>query len=162
MGTISEIAEPKLTTTEHVEQVVRSAHLELTELLRQRAEIMQRIGTVKKILFGLSTIYGESVLGNELWELLEPKPRKPERGLTQACRSVLMYSDVPLDARAVIEELEKKSPQFIAHHKNPIASVRIVLNRLVAYAEVRSFRDKNRRLVWEWISDRRESTVEVG
>ena len=38
-------------------------------------------------------------------------------------------------------------------HKDPIASVTTVLNRLSDYTEARCSLDSNGRRVWEWIAD---------
>jgi hypothetical protein len=39
----------------HVQEVVRQAHDELRQLLQQRAEVMRRIGTIKRRLPALPT-----------------------------------------------------------------------------------------------------------
>ena len=45
----------------HVQQVVKQAHEELRELLRQRAEVMRRIGTIKQTIAGLANLFGDEV-----------------------------------------------------------------------------------------------------
>jgi hypothetical protein len=55
----------------HVEEVVRQAHEELRQLLHQRAEVMRRIGTIKQTIAGLANLFGESVLNDELLELVD-------------------------------------------------------------------------------------------
>ena len=57
----------------HVQEVVRQAHDELRQLLHQRAEVMRRIGTIKQTIAGLANLAGDSVLSDELLELVDRK-----------------------------------------------------------------------------------------
>ena len=81
----------------HVQEVVRAAHDELRQLIRQRAEIMKRIGTVKQTIVGLANLFGDDVLSDELLELVDRKTNGRQPGFTKACRMVLMESSKPLD-----------------------------------------------------------------
>jgi len=47
----------------HVQEVVKAAHEELRQLMRQRAEIMKRIGTLKQTIAGLANLFGDDILG---------------------------------------------------------------------------------------------------
>jgi len=138
---------------EHVREVVRSAETELRQLLKQRAEVMKRIGSVKQTLAGLANIFGRSVLSEELLTLLDGRPVARQSGFTRACRIVLMDSPDALSARQVCEQLQRKFPGMLERHRSPVASVTTVLNRLVDYAEVRSTADSTGRRVWVWVSD---------
>lgn len=140
-------------STVSAHQVVKAAHEELLQLMRQRAEIMKRIGTVKQTIAGLANLFGEQVLGDELLELIDRKPSGRQPGFTKACRSVLMEVRRPLGAREVCVELERYAPAILARHKDPLASVTTVLNRLVEYGEARSLSNDRGRRVWEWVSD---------
>ena len=135
------------------QQVVKAAHEELLQLMRQRAEVMKRIGTVKQTIAGLANLFGEQVLGDDLLELIDRKPNGRQPGFTKACRRVLMDVRRPLGAREVCVELERYAPAILARHKDPLASVTTVLNRLVDYGEARSLSNDRGRRVWEWISD---------
>jgi hypothetical protein len=135
------------------QQVVKAAHEELLQLMRQRAEIMKRIGTVKQTISGLANLFGEHVLGDDLLELIDRKPNGRQPGFTKACRRVLMEVRRPLGAREVCAELERHAPAILARHKDPLASVTTVLNRLVDYGEARSLSNERGRRVWEWISE---------
>jgi hypothetical protein len=135
------------------QQVVKAAHEELLQLMRQRAEVMKRIGTVKQTIAGLANLFGEQVLGDDLLELIDRKPNGRQPGFTKACRRVLMEVRRPLGAREVCVELERYAPAILARHKDPLASVTTVLNRLVDYGEARSLSNDRGRRVWEWISD---------
>jgi hypothetical protein len=50
-------------------------------------------------------------------------------------------------------ELERNAPAILARHKDPLASVTTVLNRLVDYGEARSLSNDRGRRVWEWVSE---------
>jgi hypothetical protein len=54
----------------------------------------------------------------------------------------------------VCQALQQKFPEVLERHKDPIASVTTVLNRLADYAEARCTLDSNGRRVWQWIADR--------
>ena len=138
----------------HVQEVIRSAERELHELLQRRAEIMKRIGTIKQTLAGLANLFGDSLLSDELLTFLDRKTASRQPGFTRACRVVLMESGKPLGARFVCQALQQKFPELLEHHKDPIASVTTVLNRLADYTEARCSLDANGRRVWEWIADR--------
>ena len=137
----------------HVEEVVRQAHAELRELLHQRAEVMRRIGTIKQIISGLANIFGDGVLSDELLELVDRKSSGRQPGFTKACRTVLMDANSALSARDVCDRIQQKSANLLARHKDPMASVTTVLNRLVAYGEARAVLLENGRRAWQWLAD---------
>jgi len=138
----------------HVRQVVRQAHEELLQLLRQRADLMKRIGTLKQTISGLANLFGNSVLNDELLDLVgEPKDRKRQAGFTNACRRVLMEAERPLSARDVCEKIEEKLPLLLARHREPLASVTTVLNRLASYGEAEAVVVNGRR-AWQWAAER--------
>jgi hypothetical protein len=142
------------------QQVVKAAHEELLQLMGQRAEIMKRIGTVKQTIAGLADLFGDQVLGDDLLELIDRKPNGRQPGFTKACRRVLMEVRRPMGAREICLELEQCAPAILARHKDPLASVTTVLNRLVDYGEARSLSNDRGRRVWEWISET-ESPADV-
>ena len=136
-----------------VHEVVRAAHEELRQLLGQRAEIMKRIGTVKQTIVGLANLFGEQALSEDLLELIDRKPNGRQPGFTKACRRVLMEVHRPIGARELCAELGRHAPTILARHKDPLASVTTVLNRLVDYGEARSLTNERGRRVWEWVSE---------
>jgi hypothetical protein len=136
----------------HVQEVIRSAEVELSALLQQRADVMKRIGSIKQTLVGLANMFGDSILSEHLLELLERNTVR-RSGFTQACRSLLMESPTPLSARQVCDFLRKKFPGVLERHKKPFASVTTVLTRLVEYGEARTFLTSEGR-VWQWVAER--------
>jgi len=137
----------------HVQEVVRAAHEELRQLIKQRAEIMKRIGTVKQTIVGLANLFGDDVLSDELLELVDRKTNGRQPGFTKACRMVLMESSKPLGAREVCEQIQQRVQPVLLRHKDPLASVTTVLNRLVDYGEARSVVKENGRRAWQWVAD---------
>ena len=142
----------------HVQEVIRSAERELHELLERRAELMKRIGTIKQTLAGLANIFGDCVLSDQLLTFLDRKSSSRQPGFTRACRVVLMEAKKPLGARLVCMALQQRFPEVLERHKDPIASVTTVLNRLADYTEARCSLDASGRRVWEWIAERENST----
>jgi len=137
----------------HVQEAIRSAQQELNQLLRQRADIMKRIGTFKQTLVCLAKVFGDDVLTADALRLLGRGPTRKQPGFTRACRVILMEAATPLDARQSLRDLQRRFPELVERHKDPLASVTTVFNRLVGYAEVRSFHNGKGRRVWEWIAE---------
>jgi hypothetical protein len=137
----------------HIQEVLRSAQEELRSLLRQRAEIMKRVGTVKQTIAGLANMFGDEILNDDLLELIDRKSSGRQPGFTKACRMVLMEAGRPLSAREVCEHIQSKVPSMLQRHKDPLASVTTVLNRLVDYGEARSLVNQGGRRAWEWVSE---------
>lgn len=137
----------------HVQEVVRQAHEELLQLLQRRAEVMRRIGTIKQTIVGLANLFGENVLSDELLELIDRKSNGRQPGFTKACRTILMEADCAVSARDMCERIQKKVPLILDRHKDPMASVTTVLNRLVAYGEAKAVTLDNGRRAWQWVTD---------
>jgi hypothetical protein len=137
----------------HVKEVVCSAQEELRALLRQKAELMRRIGTIKQTLAGLENMFGDCGLDGELLGFLDRGRPSRQPGFTRACRRILMEGRRPLSVQEVRNQLERRFPELLSRHKAPTASIATVLNRLVQYAEARCYRDENGRRIWEWASD---------
>jgi hypothetical protein len=137
----------------HVQEVVRQAHDELRQLLVQRAEVMRRIGTVKQTIAGLANLFGDGVLSEELLELVDRKSNGRQPGFTKACRMILMEAGRAMSARDVCDQIQEKIPAMLARHKDPMASVTTVLNRLVEYGEAQAVILNNGRRAWRWVSD---------
>jgi len=146
----------------HLQEVIRSAERELHELLERRAELMKRIGTIKQTLAGLANIFGDGVLSDQLLSFLDRKSASRQPGFTRACRVVLMDSKRPLGARLVCQALQQKFPEVLERHKDPIASVTTVLNRLADYGEARCSLDPSGRRAWKWIAEPGDSASLLG
>lgn len=146
----------------HVRQVLEAAANELRALLMQRADIMRRIGTVKRTVNGLVAVFDDTALTPELAWLLGRGGTRRHSGFTPACRTLLMEAENPLEGRQACLELQRKFPELFQRHKDPVASITTVFNRLVGYGEARSFIGGNGRRVWEWVvSSPPEATGQV-
>jgi hypothetical protein len=137
----------------HVQEVLRAAHDELRSLLRQRADIMKRIGTIKQTIVGLANMFGDEVLNDELLELVDRKTSGRQPGFTKACRMILMESRRAMAAREVCDQIQVRIPPVLLRHKDPLASVTTVLNRLVEYGEARAVVNEHGRRAWEWVAE---------
>jgi hypothetical protein len=62
--------------------VIGRAQHELESLLKQRAEIIKRIGTIKQTILGLANLFGDDVIGNELLELIDHRSDARQPGFT--------------------------------------------------------------------------------
>ena len=124
--------------------------------MRQRSDIMKRIGTVKQTIIGLANLFGDEMLDDELLELVDRKSSGRQPGFTKACRMALMEADRALGAREVCEQIQQKAPLVLSRHKDPLASVTTVLNRLVDYGEARTVIRENGRRAWQWVAEAAE------
>lgn len=137
----------------HVDRVLADMHREFHSLLQQRAAILRRIGTIKQIICGLSNIFGDQVGDGELSGLADQRSSNRQRGFTQTCRLVLMESKRPLMSQEVCQEIERRNPALLIHHRHPLASVSTVLNRLSRYGEARVTVNERGRRAWVWTAD---------
>ena len=120
---------------QNLQMVVERALDQLRQLTRQREEIEQRIGLIKRTVKGLVLLYGAEL------------QRKPEdgataerrRGITSACRAVLNRADTALTAREVFATLQGEFPDLVRPPGNRYAALITILNRLVKYGEADTF-----------------------
>src|SRR5258706_15697699 len=136
-----------------VQEVLRQAQEELRGLLQQRASLMKRIGTVKQTTSGLANLFGDDILSDELQQLVDRKPSGRQPGFTHACRVLLMEAERPLSVREVCARVGDRMPAVLERHKDPLASLTTVLNRLVEYGEAQSLLDEHGRRTWLWTAE---------
>ncbi|MGA8763475.1 MAG: hypothetical protein WB562_11480 [Candidatus Sulfotelmatobacter sp.] len=154
---------PMNTVTPHVREVIRSAQQELTGLLQRRAEIARRMKAIKQMLPGLAALVGTSILEDGLFSSgVDREVASRRRGLTRACRSVLMEAQTPLRIGQGCEELRLRFPELAQRHKVLKASVTTVFHRLVGYGEARCSLDDEGLTVWEWIQERKTNVPQNG
>ena len=157
------IAEPGATTTipitPQVLEVIRIAEQELTGLLQRRAEITRRMSALRRMLSGLDELFGSSILDDKLSARADRGGASRLKGLTQACRLVLMEARTPLRARQGCKELQRRFPELAERHQHLEASVTSVFRRLAGYSEARSFLDHEGLWVWEFTPERSRSAL---
>jgi len=136
-----------------VDRVIADMRREFHSLLLQRAAILRRIGTIKQIINGLSNIFGDQVVGGGPPEFVDRRSSHRHPGFTDTCRLVLMESKRPLMSQEVYQEIERRNPTLLLRHRDPLASVSTVLNRLSKYGETRVVLNERGRRAWEWTTN---------
>ena len=139
-----------------VAQVVARAHRELISLEQERGQIMERIGALKQTIAGLANVFGEELLGDELMDLIDRRRGDANSGLTRTCRITLMESNQPLTTQGMLDEIQRRQPSLLAHHKSPVASITTILNRLVHYGEARVTTTLSGKKGWQWATVQNE------
>jgi hypothetical protein len=66
---------------------------------------------------------------------------------------ILMESGRALSARDICDHFQQKMPSMLARHKDPMASVTTVLNRLVEYGAAQSVLSNTGRRAWRWVAE---------
>jgi hypothetical protein len=138
--------------TSHAEEVVRAACQELQVLRKQRADIMKRISTVKQTIVGLAALFDGLITPEDVLGMSSRKTRGRQVGLTNACRMALMQSQTSLRSHQVRERLRAQGLS-LDQHKDPIATVTTILNRLVDYGEAQSVVLADGKRAWQWAAE---------
>ena len=144
----------------HVNKILEEMYGEFQALMVQRAAILRRIGTIKQTIIGLAKLFGNEVVGERVLQVVEQRSSTRSRGFTRTCRVVLMESTRPMVCHEVCEEIQRRNPTLLAHHKDPLASVNTVLNRLATYGEARIVMNERGKRAWEWATERAAEGVD--
>jgi hypothetical protein len=130
-----------------LDEVVRKVTAELKELTCEHYEIMKRIGNLRRTLSGLATIFGNSVI--EMAPDTTGGKNYSWQGFTNICRLILMSAETPLSSRQVCALVKQRS-EIGTRHRDPLASVTTVLNRLAKYGEVTYEIGQTGSRLWRW------------
>ena len=144
----------------HVNKILEEMYGEFQALMVQRAAILRRIGTIKQTIIGLAKLFGNEVVGERVLQVVEQRSSTRSRGFTRTCRVVLMESTRPMVCQEVCEEIQRRNPTLLAHHKDALASVNTVLNRLATYGEARIVMNERGKRAWEWATERAAKGVD--
>ena len=144
----------------HLNKILEEMYGEFQALMVQRAAILRRIGTIKQTIIGLAKLFGNEVVGERVLQVVEQRSSTRSRGFTRTCRVVLMESTRPMVCQEVCEEIQRRNPTLLAHHKDPLASVNTVLNRLATYGEARIVMNERGKRAWEWATERAAEGVD--
>jgi len=142
--------------SQEIQYVLAVARKELEALLERRLAILRRIATLRRTIASLVDTFG-GPLDEEL--IIRRKPRAVEarqKGLTEACRAILIQSNEPLTVMGVAQQIHSSNPAVLRNHKNSVSSVATILRRLHSYGETTSTLNRSGRRVWAW----RKSTHE--
>jgi hypothetical protein len=146
---------PPEETNRYAIDVMHRAEEVLRQLIKERAELSKRIGTVKRTIMGLAKLFGDGIVDDVLLDLTDRGrgPRQP--GVTWACRRVLMEAQRPMSARDVCDEIQRATPPLLVRHKDPMATINTILARLTKYGEATvSHGDRGTR-AWVWVAERK-------
>jgi hypothetical protein len=143
----------------HVQAVIQQAELELRGLLKERAKVTKRIGSLKQTINGLAEIFGDGILSAALLDLVDPKINSRQSGITPACRRILMEARRPMSARGLCDEIQRTMPALLAHHKDPVATVYTILGRLVSYGEATGLSGDRGKRAWLWAAESENSSL---
>ena len=145
--------------SQHAVEVVRAAQNELDTLMRQRTEIMKRIGAVKQTLVGLTAIFDCTALMREISGSDGTEAMGSHlTGLTNACRMALLQAGVPLRPHQVRDRLRFQGLS-LENHRDPVATVTTVLRRLGQYGEARAVILPDGKRAWQWVTTEQDKTV---
>src|ERR1700722_19247694 len=146
---------------DHVKEVIRQTEHQLRQLMAERKAVSKRIRTVKQTITGLANIFDDAVTDPASLELIGRYRRSRPRGITRACRQVLLEARRPLSSRDVCDELQRRAPELLASHKDSMATINTILGRLVEYGEVTMVPHERGPRAWLWsVPAPRESTSE--
>src|SRR5438045_1165118 len=106
----------------HVNKILEEMYGEFQALMVQRAAILRRIGTIKQTIIGLAKLFGNEVVGERVLQVVEQRSSTRSRGFTRTCRVVLMESTRPMVCQQVCEEIQRRHPTLLDHHKDPLAA----------------------------------------
>jgi hypothetical protein len=118
--------------------------------MRQRAELIERIGTLQLTIAGLAKLFGVGILSDDVMRMLGYKYVNRKTGLTRACRMILMESLRPISTRDIYDHFQERMPTLLTGHKDPLASLITVLNRLVRYGEAKAVLSAEGKRQWIW------------
>jgi hypothetical protein len=139
---------------------MQRADRELRHLMAERAELTKRIGTVKRTIMGLGKLFGNGILDTVLLDLVDRRRGPRQRGITGACRRVLIEAKRPMSARDVCDEIQRTVPPLLARHKDPMATILTILARLVEYGEATVSAGEHGQRTWLWEVAERDSGLE--
>lgn len=137
----------------HVNKLLEEIYGEFQALTIQRQTILRRIGTLRRTIIGLSHLFGDEVVDESVLEAIDRKSSTRSHGLTRTCRLVLMESSAPLTCQQVCDDIKHRNPALLAKHKDALASVNTVLNRLAKYGEARAVINERGKRAWEWSTE---------
>jgi hypothetical protein len=121
---------------------------ELADLLRQRQKIDEKMARLQPLISHLEGLCRE--LGDRAAKETAAKVELTT-GLTELARVTLEEAYIPLSASDLKKRMEVKGFDF-SKYSNPLASVHVVLRRLVKSGKVKVVPQKGGRKAYQWIT----------
>src|ERR1700749_3662117 len=106
---------------DHVKEIIHQTELQLRQLIAERKAVAKRIRLVKQTITGLANIFDESIVDSVSTVLTGRCCSRP-RGITRACRQVLLEARGPLGLRDICDEVQRRAPALLARHQNAKAT----------------------------------------
>lgn len=130
--------------------VVRSAQMEMRELLLRRSEISKRIAVLRKTL---RLVMGAEQNGDSVVPVARVRSRK-SAAIIDACRMVLKQATKPLTRGEITEAVRASRRAEITHHPNLSAGITSALTHLLACGEANNTFNEEGRRAWFAVRDR--------
>jgi len=151
---------PPHASDQNLQHVIREIRQQLETLRAEHCAILKRIALVRQTLNGLADVFGGDLIKGEVQDCLSlqtPPKSGSSRGLTEACRQLLIESTVPLTVHQLCRQMQERYPQALAGSYRPAASLSVILRRLVDYGEAQNHVDEKGTRTWRWAADARKS-----
>jgi preprotein translocase subunit SecD len=129
-----------------IRRILQVAQTELHILLERRSTVLRRITSVRRTISALMNAYG--VLSSQVETSTSNKEDARQKGLTDACRTIVAESNQELTAEEVTQKVRENDPAAFRNHKNPVSSVATILRRLEAYGEAEPKMNRVGRRAW--------------
>lgn len=123
--------------TDKAKEILDLATRELDILLVQRAEIGRKVRRARKLIEALATSFDECVVPQRFQEVKLRRLPPRDRALTEACRTALRQTDLPLTLDQIRDGLRFQGLVF-EQNRDPLMSIARVLKRLVRCGEART------------------------
>ena len=121
---------------------------ELAALLRQRQGIDQKIAQLQPLIGHLEGLCIE--LGDRAAKETAAKVELTT-GLTELARLTLEEAYIPLSPSELMKRMQSKGFDF-SRYSNPLASIHVVLQRLVKSGQVKAVPQKGGKKAYQWIT----------
>jgi hypothetical protein len=146
----------------HVTELIRLTEQQLRQLMEERRVVTKRIRTVKQTIVGLANLFGNTILGSASFDLVGRPRGTRRRGITRACRQVLLNARRPMTAREVRDTLQLSEPALLDAYKDALAAIHTILGRLVTYGEATVVPRERGQRAWLCAAGDRQETTPPG
>jgi len=118
-------------------EILDLATRELDMLLEQRAEIGRKVRRARRLIQALATSFDECVVPERFRDVKLRRLPVRDRALTEACRTALRQTDLPLTLDQIRDGLRFQGLVF-EPNRDPLMAIARVLKRMVRSGEART------------------------